>query len=179
MYPKFLYHKTAAPEGQLIRTEADEPTGEGWVDTPQAFDPAYVPPPVLVPPGTVPADAPGFVPTPYPSFRYHRDGQTQLVRTVEEDESLDPDVWKHSPADFDTVEVPAPAPVVPLKGNSAAMKAELYGAKVTDIVPRVAAMTDVDMLQMVQGFEEANPKGARASVIKAVEKRLAELPPRI
>lgn len=113
MYPRFLYHKEEAPSGKLIRSAADEPTGEGWVDTPQKFDPKYVDPPKLVPDGSVPADRPGYIPKAYPSFRYGASGETQIVSSAEADAALNPADWKHSPADF-LPKTNAPVMVTPL-----------------------------------------------------------------
>jgi hypothetical protein len=174
-YPRFLFHKELAPEGKLIRSAEDEPSGEGWVDTPQKFDPAFVEPEKAVAPGTVPEDKPGFVPQPYPSYRYGRSGETKLVRNVEEDDALNPEDWKHSTADFDKKDdAPAPPPTPPI-AKSDAQKAELYSAKVGDIAARVETLSDIVMLQTIQGFEEGNPKGARPGVMKAVEARLKAL----
>lgn len=98
---RFLFHKDHAPEGQFFSAADDDPDGAGWHDTPEKFDPKYkAPPPPSTEPGTVPDEArkKGFVPTPYPSHRFHIDGvQEKLVHTAEDDEAHDPKVWKHSP----------------------------------------------------------------------------------
>lgn len=201
MYPRFLYHKDEAPSGRLIRNAEDEPTGPGWVDTPQKFDPAYVEPAPVVPEGSVPADRPGYVPQQYPSHRYGASGEVRVVASAEEDAELNPRDWKHSPADFlaeiapaepapkpravaRAVTPPPPAPDVPPADpavpppakpmNAKAMKASLYDAKEADVIAQVREMGDIEKLQIVKGFEETNPK-KRAKVIKAVDKRLAEL----
>lgn len=181
MYPRFLFHETLAPEGKLIANKEAEPADlTGWFDTPQKFDPAFVEVAPVVPPGTVPVDRPGYVPVQYPSHRFNVDGGSRIVGTAEEDQTLDPAVWKHSPADFTdaapvapkALDVP-PAALTPLD----AQKAELYGAKVADIVARIEKMDNRDALQMVHGLELANPKGARKGVTAAIEKRMAVLVP--
>lgn len=173
-YPKFLYHAEHAPEGFLIKSEADEPTGAGWVDTPQKFDPTYVEPAKLVAPESVPADQPNYVPVQYPSWRFNvTTGAERLVQSAEEDAALDPAVWKDSPNP--TVK-PAVAPAG-AKGGLADQKAALYSAKATDVVAQVVAMDSVDGLQIVHGLELANPAGARKTVIAAIEKRMAVLVP--
>lgn len=204
-YPKFLYHPELAPAGRLIRDEASEPTEPGWVDTPQKFDPAYVEPAPIVPEGSVPADRPGYVPQPYPSVRYGASGETKVVASADEDAALNPADWKHSPAHFldepPAVVAPPPPPAVPVvidplnpppevptentppapqlktdppQVGSAKQKAALYAANAADVIDKVKGMSDIATLQMVKGFEESNPS-KRVTVIKAVDKRLADL----
>lgn len=182
MYPRFMFHAELAPEGKVIRSAEEEPTGDGWFDTPQKFDPAYVDPKPIAEPGAAPINVPNFRPQPYPSHRFSADGSSRVVNSAEEDALLNTNDWKHSPADFEAkAENPFPPthigqePVLPKLQTSDGMKAELYTSKVQDVVARVEQLTDLSMLQLVHGFELANPKGARVGVIKAIEKRLAEL----
>jgi hypothetical protein len=183
MYPRFLFHKEHAKDGRLIKSAADEPTGDGWVDTPAAFEDGYVAPPPQVDAKGLPAAAPtpGHVHKPYPSHRFNQAGESCLVKTAEEDAALDAAVWKDTPdpaafADAPPA-TPPPAPTTPAAPltGAAAQKADLYAATVATVVEKVAAMTDVAALQLVQGFELTNPKGARKTVLAAVVKRLTEL----
>lgn len=183
-YPCVRYHKELAPEGRLVRTADGEPTGEGWVDTPAAFDPNYVPPPPLDP-NVVTSDAvrPGYVPQRFPACRYDGNGNIQLVKTQEEADTLDPRQWKDSPAAFgpDYVapsDAPRPAPPAaepPTNAEIERQKAELFAATVPVIVERIEAISDVSTLATIRAYEEVNPKGARTGVLKAVDARFEEL----
>jgi hypothetical protein len=97
-YPKWVYHKEHAPEGLFIHRAEDEPSGEGWVSTPAAFDPTYVPPPPLTEDAQFDFLARGGRPfVAYPSWRYHTNGEAKLVETAEADALLDRSVWKDAP----------------------------------------------------------------------------------
>lgn len=183
-YPKVLYHKELAADGQLIKSaEAEAALSEGWVDTPEAFEEGYVKPaPVTDAKGHVQgAPVVGHIHRPFPSARYNKAGAEKVVRTQEEADALDPSVWKdtNDPAAFpaDAPAAAAPPATPPPSGKSKAElhKAELYSAKVADVAEKVATATDVDTLQLILGFELANPSGARVGVTKAVKKRLVEL----
>lgn len=196
-YPYWVYHKELARDGKLVRSEADEPKGDGWVDTPAAFEEGYVKPEPQVNEAGQPKSAPvpGHVHVSYPSWRYNKAGEEKQVLNAEEDHALDASVWKDTLAAFNEVTDAPPdtAPPVPdSTGNTArppstppptgpsraaVQKAEFYDAKVKDIAEKVATGTDVETLQMIHGFELKNPAGARPGVIKAVEKRLSELAP--
>jgi hypothetical protein len=182
MYPKWLYHKDLAPDGRLIRGPEQDPIEDGWVDTPAAFDPAYVAPPPrdpdAVPDAAVKA---GYVHRPYPSHRYNASGESRIVHSLAEDDMLDPADWKDSPAAFGDpppAAAPAPAPPPPASEDSiATQRASLYAAKVADIVTGVETMTDLVKLETLKAFEQSNPKGARVGVIKALEARVKTLTP--
>lgn len=182
MYPRFLFHKELAKDGRLIKSAAEEPTGDGWVDTPAAFEEGYVAPPPQVDAKGQPAPAPtpGHVHKPYPSHRFNKAGVSCLVNTAEEDAALDAAIWKDTPDpaafpdDAPPSAPPPAAPDGPLTG-AAAQKADLYAANAATVVEKVASMTDIAALQLVQGFELANPRGARKTVLTAVVKRLTEL----
>lgn len=197
-FPTTLFHKELAPEGQVFMTKADVPSDAGWVDTPAAFVAGYTKPAPTVAPDSVPADAPaGFVPQPYPSVRY-RLGDEASARTVasaEEDaelEAAEPGVWKHShdaKAKVNTDPVAAPdagaadptaltdltdavdAPVV----LTDAQKAEVHAAKAVDLFAKVSAISSPKLLEAIAAAESEKPGGARATVLKAVKARLAEL----
>lgn len=194
-YPKFLYHETHAPDGRAIMTEADEPKGDGWHDTPAKFDPNYVPPPPpLVAEGTVPEAArlAGFVPQAYPSLRYSvHGGEAKRVDSADEDAALDPAVWKHSPdpTSWTTEEPEAPAgadaavsvtmttggvgSATTAPSSDDEQKAELYKANVSQIIEKVSAIHDPALLERVAAFETDNPKGPRKTVLQAVKAQLA------
>lgn len=174
-YPRFAYHAELAPDGLLVRTPADEPTGDGWVETPAAFDPKYVAPPDTVEPGSVPAEAAaaGYVPRPYPAHRYNRDGDFVVVRTAEDDAALDPAVWKATPDPkaFSDAPPPTTPPPVPGKALDDTQRAELYASSVTVVSDRIAALTDGPLLDAIRAAELANPKGPRIGVIRALDAR--------
>lgn len=52
---------------------------------------------------------------------------------------------------------------------------ELYKAKVADILPNIAQCPSIEKLDVVLAMENENPKGARKSVVAAIEARRAEL----
>jgi len=198
-FPTFLFHETEAREGKLFQSADDLPADPtGWFDTPQKFDPAYVPPPPsAVPDGALPADARrnGFVPQPYPSVRYNRLTLAEkVVASAEEDDTLDPAVWKHSPdpKTWDEPETPGtvttqpprpagadaddpPPPPAATAPTKAEQRAALYKATVSHIIERVSGMTDRAVLDKIATFEAENPKGTRTTVLKAVKARLKEL----
>jgi hypothetical protein len=74
--------------------------------------------------------------------------------------------------------VPLPPPsdeqVAPIQQSAAKQKAALYAASAAEVIANVGKMSDIEGLQVVKGFEEGNPN-KRVTVIKAVDKRLAEL----
>jgi hypothetical protein len=99
-FPTFRFHKELAPEGRILQTQADvDALGAGWVDTPAAFDPNYVPPAASVVDDTVPSDAYAqtFVRVPFPSHRFNRAGESCLVNSQDEADALDPREWKETP----------------------------------------------------------------------------------
>lgn len=193
-FPTTLFHKDLAPEGQVFMTKEDLPDADGWVDTPAAFVAGYKPPKPVAPADSLPADAPpGFVPQPYPSYRYKVGDADNpvVVTTKEEDEALEakePGVWKHSHDAAAKVNQPADAGA-PTSGKlvdlgagdgdapvvlTDAQKAEFYGAKVADIVVKLSAIGSVSQLEAIAAAEAENPK-PRVTVQKAVKARLAEL----
>lgn len=193
LYPRFLYHKDKSPEGTIVRTIEDEQAlGEGWVPTPAMFDPNYVPPPELVAPGTIPADAAaaGYVPLDYPGMRYARDGATCIVANPDEDALLDGAVWKRSPADFPPVVETAAAPSAPPRAQSASLApgvtdqaeaerkaaeafaakaTELHGTAVADVLKALDGCTETDLLQKVKQMEALNPGGPRITLIRQID----------
>lgn len=198
MYPRFAYHKTLAHEGRLIKSAEDEPTEEGWVDTPAKFDPNYVEPPQIgAAPGTVPEEARrrGFVPQQYPAKRYHQvTGEDRRVESAQEDGALDPSVWKDTPPA--SVEVPAPAQApaaAASSGNSApagttmteeekkaaaelnAKAAELHGTAVDKVLDALKGCDDPDFLSRITEMEALNPAGPRMSLVKAIKKQIEGL----
>lgn len=194
-FPTCLFHKTIAPDGQVFMTEADLPAADaGWVDTPAAFDPNYKAPTPVVPNGSIPADAPpGFVPNPYPSCRYRKGDpdNPRLVASAEEDaalEAAEPGVWQHSPdpkfkppvagPDAGAPDPNALADFVTAADGSVtltdAQKAELYTAKVAEVVMKLEGISSPAMLKAIAAAEAENPT-PRKTVAKAVAARLAVL----
>lgn len=122
-YPKWLYHREYAPDGLLVAREEDEPSGDGWVTTPAAFDPTYVEPPPLADDEQWDFLARGGRPfVAFPAWRYQANGEAKLVMTAEADEQLDKALWKDTPAAFATAPTsktphnatpPSPTPPVP------------------------------------------------------------------
>lgn len=179
---RWKYHKTLAPEGRLVKAADPDPTGDGWVDTPAAFEEHYVAPDpdaVVDPPGTVTVG--GRTKLLYPSHRYNAKGEVQEVKNAEEDGRLDKAVWRGSPADFTPEEaapaVPTDAEIAKTTSAAEGRRAELYAATVPEIAARVATIGDRATLDLILSYEQTNPKGARKGVLQAVEARIAELPP--
>lgn len=164
------YHKTLASEGKLIRSAAEEPKGDGWVDTPAAFEEGYVKPAPAAPSSHY---APGRKFEAYPTARYNRAGDCVIVKSKDEEDSLKGE-WLDTPPPE-----PASAPAAPdTSGQPTAddvAKLELHATPVNRIGEAIAAVSDLAMLDKIRGYEEANPKGARATVLKALDQRLDEL----
>lgn len=98
-YPRWAWHPTLARDGKFIANEAAEPAGDGWVDTPAALDPAYVPPPEVPDEEQVPDIAPpGYEREHYPTWRYPvSGGDPYYVLDAVADSKLDRKLWKNSP----------------------------------------------------------------------------------
>lgn len=193
-YPKFLFHREKAAEGQLFASEDDLPKDPtGWVETPAAFDEGYVAPPAPdTAEGSIPEDARrrGYVPAPFPSHRYKKNDadHPKTVNSQEEDDALEaaePGVWKHSPDPKAWADDAAPTgtatgadlatgPDAP-HGLTEDQKAEFYAAKVADIVVKLGSVTGVGPLDELAAVEDQNPKGARQTIVKAIKARKAEL----
>lgn len=180
-YPRFLFHKEHAPEGFLIATPDAEPTGEGWVDTPAAFDPAYQPPPPsAAPEGSIPEDARarGFVPVAYPSWRYDKDGNSLLVKTAADEAKADPAIWKHSPAHHDagyTPDVAAPVDKDKATREFIAKAKELHATPVPIALKALEGVTDRAQLDHVKNLEMLNDE-PRVGLVRAIDKQIAALP---
>lgn len=193
MFPTIAYHKTLAPEGQLIQSaEQLSGLGEGWVDTPAAFDPNYVRPEPVAPSraGAGPR-RPGAVQE-FPAVRYNRVGEDRLVRSVEEADALDPEEWKASPADFPPVAAapaalpPAPAPAaVTGEGEDAeerdrkAAEAMAAKARILHNTPvaeatRLLEGADAATLRFTKELEALNPE-PRITLIRFIDAALKAL----
>src|SRR3990167_6581220 len=112
-YPAIRYHKTLAPDGITVANASQEPDGEGWVTTPAAFDPGYVPPATRLRDGDPlpfvrPPDRPYVA---FPAMRYARDGAEQTVNEAQA-ATLDPAVWKDHPRTATEKTEPAPPAAV-------------------------------------------------------------------
>jgi len=194
-YPKILYHATLAREGQRFLTALDEPAADaGWVDTPEKFNPDYVAP---TPVEGQSATRPGYVPKKYPTILYRRDGEAKRVLSIEDARALaarEPGEWADHPdgpwgpapdAPAPTVAPPvapvatpaAPPPAPPPTGDPLAEAASQYAATVAEIADHLPSIKDKAVLEKILAYEEDNPKGPRIGVVKAVAKRLDELPP--
>lgn len=104
----FMFHKVHAPDGQLFE-DGVTPQGDGWVDTPAAFEPGYVPPPAE-PEGLPERERrAGYVPQAFPSHRYRKGDPDNpiLVQSAEDAAALDPAEWKDTPDPAAWVEQPS------------------------------------------------------------------------
>lgn len=192
LYPRFMFHKEQAPEGRLFQSaEEAEALGPDWVVTPAAFDPNYVAPAELVPSGSIPIEAAnaGFIPQAYPAWRHQKNGEPCLVQNAEEDDALDPDVWKASPADHgiaaaDVAPVipfpSAPAPSGSVLGDAteaeqkaaqemAAKATELHNTSIADITKVLEGCPDVSVLRNVKQLEMLNPAGPRITLVRFID----------
>lgn len=186
MHARFLYHpELTGRTGKLFKEGDANPTEPGWVDTPDKFDPKFVPPvqpdAVVVAPGEAPVARPSHVA--YPSWRYSTTPGVDpcLVTSLEQDKALDAAAWKHSPDPLTW----GPRVVedkreekgsdLPPAVTDEAKRALQFSTKVDDVVALVSASTNPDTLNQIAAFEAENPRGARNTVTKAVRARLAEL----
>jgi hypothetical protein len=101
-FPTMLFHKDHAPDGRVFSADVDLPNDlEGWVDTPAKFRADYKdPPPLAVPPGTVPEAErlSGYVPQLFPTWRFPRaGGDPKFVASAEDLAELDPAEWLDTP----------------------------------------------------------------------------------
>ena len=201
-FPKIKYHKTLAPEGELVQSAEDEQqlvAGEaGWVDTPAAFDPNYVPPPPFVPDPNAPADQPSYRPKAYPAVRYNRLGEDRSVANADEDAALDPEEWKWSPAAFaDRGGVP-PAGASATPRGSAPPSGGPDAAPVDEAAEKKAAEemaenartlhstpveevkkgldgAPAEVLARAKHLEALNPAGPRITLVKFIDSALKAL----
>lgn len=193
LFPCFRYHATLAREGKLFRSEADlPPAGEGWVDTPAAFEAGYVAPPPQdeAPTGLAAAARALRRPAkPYPAHRYKRDDADHpvIVKDADEDAKLDPAVWKDTPDPnawdnpapamrpmaSDGVDQPPSAPPEPVEIPQD-IREEIYAAKLGDLIGRIETMTSTPKLEALARAEEDNPS-KRATILKAIKARLKVL----
>lgn len=171
-YPAMRYHNTLAPEGRVISSpEAEAALGDGWVDTPAAFDPAYKALTTDPPEGTAMDTVvlPAKPPERYPAMRYARDGRTQVVRNAEEEVSLDPVEWK------DTPDPHAWAGMPPIEASSTPDAAltigeSLYLLNAAESQRLVSVADSPEKLDAIEIAERAHPKheGGRVSVLRAI-----------
>lgn len=191
-YPRWAYHPTLAKDGKLIKSEADEPTDEGWVDTPAAFAADYkAPEPVDHPEGLAgESRVTQKAHEHYPSWRYHVDGKPEpiLVKDADADAALDAAVWKTSPdpkhwgSDASLFARPKPGPAAPPSAATVAQQKEdeaqrneLWAADGNAVIARVKALDSREMLERIRAFEALNPEGPRVGILKAVKATLDTL----
>lgn len=192
-YPAMRYHQTLAPDGREVKdAAADAALGEGWVKTPAAFEPGYVDVPEPEE-GTSMDTAVALTQEyiPYPALRYTREGGELIVNSAEEDQELDPRVWKKTPdpaawADEAPAPVADPAsaltpPAVPPVTAVNPIAASLYLLNVAESELLVNGADTPAKLDVIEHAEKAHPKheGGRVSVLRAIADRreaLAQAP---
>ena len=192
-YPCLRYHPLLAPEGQTIRSAAEEAAlGDGWVDTPAAFAPGYVRLTDDPPEGTEMHQyvAPASPPIPYPAMRYPRDGgEPVTVSTPDADLALGPDYQDHPWTKAERAEgrpttstAPvaddAQAPPVPHGTPPAPDPAGpdgLWDVTVAQAEEVIQEISDAAELDAIIAREQLNPKGPRKGVLSAVLARLDAL----
>ena len=181
-YPAVRYHKTLAAEGRVIKSADDEAgLGEGWVDTPAAFAPGYTALTADPPEGTAMDTVvlPSTPPEPYPAVRYTRDGRSVTVRSVVEDQALDPNEWKDTPDPKAWAAAPVAPPVLadppPPSDPPPSASDVLFSTTVVVVEDMVSEITDIGALDALAAREATNPKGARIGVMKAITARLDAL----
>ena len=175
-YPCVRYHKILAPEGrEILNAVKDAALGEGWVDTPAAFDPAYVPPATRLKDGDpMPVTrTPGQAYVEYPAMRYARDGREQEVMS----DGLDPAEWKDHPW---TAEEQAAGPTPVAAGTAedappvvSPVAASLYLLNAAESTLLVNGQDTPEKLDALEAAEQAHPKhdGGRVSVLRAITER--------
>ena len=196
-YPCTRYHKDLAPEGIEIPTaEKEAELGPGWVDTPAAFDPAYVPLTEDPPDGT-PFESyvePAAPPIAYPAMRYARDGGERVINGPDQEEPGWQDhPWSTAelaagqpmpstppaPNGHSTATEPAPAtnegtrePVEPPAAVTPAPEDDgLYRVTVERVEGVLSEITDAAELDDIAARESRNPRGPRKGVLSAIEAR--------
>ena len=130
-----------------------------------------------------------YVPVKYPSWRYHATEAARLVHTPDDDAAL-PAGWSESPATVGPVApapdpppltppvAPAPAPVPDEEREAlefAAKAGALHAMKAADIIATIEVADDPEGIAAVRAMEEANPNGARKTILKALDARAAAL----
>ena len=181
-YPRSKYHKTLAPLGrEVLNAQQEAALGEGWVNSPAAFEPGYVEPPEPED-GALIHDPrpPDKEYIPYPAMRYARNGETTTVYNQAQDEALDPFVWRNTPDPAAWADVPPPAPPDPAKAAATAAAAigeSLYFLNATESTALVNGADTPEKLDAIETAEKAHPKheGGRVSVLRAIEERRAAL----
>jgi len=170
-FPAFYFHKEHAPEGRLFQTaEEFADAGPGWHDTPAKFNPNYVePPPPPVAEGDVPADAPNYVPQPYPAHLFDRSGsgESRLVASAEEHAELE----KQEPGKWiDTPDVRA------YEARQAKKKADAEAkSSAADVPPAPPAASTASA--SAEGGESAPNPGSPAPKVPPVNLPVTSAPP--
>jgi hypothetical protein len=160
----------------------------GYKDTPEAHKPDYKTPPPVEEDLSLPEEARdrGYVPQQFPAFVFHASEAPRKLADAAELAALGPG-WHDTPekATNAAVEQPqptAPPPPPPPAAQPAPVatdnltpedreKLSQYAARVPDVITIIAGIKDAAVLEKVERYENANPKGARKMVIEAIDTR--------
>jgi hypothetical protein len=193
-FPSYRYRDNQSADGgveaRLVHSAADEaalPTDLGpWRHSP---NPDALP---SVDPATLAFRPSTGAVVAFPSYRYRLfNGQleSRLVQDQAESDALAAEGWIDAPAG-DGASAPASTPAMagrtstfdpnvtsaPLSPeDEAAASRDLYAAKPADVIASVVGITDTDVLLRIHAREQANPKGPRQKILKAVNARMNEL----
>lgn len=197
-FPTIRYHRTEAPDGVLIPSaEKLAELGAGWVDTPAAFDPNYVPPPPVAKresPSAAVARRAGYRPQEFPAIRYNRLGEDRIVRSAAQLAELDPAEWRDSPAAFGDAPPVAPVKAAPAvaetpstpptadqddaerkAADAMAEQARTLHAMPVDEVKAKLAGAPAEVLTQAKQLEMLKPDGPRVSLVKFIDAALKAL----
>lgn len=195
VFPLFLFHPEHAVDGKIFHNAESLPKdGEGWVDTPAAFEPDYVKP--APPPDATSSSeyarraGKPVIRFPAHFYRKNRPDDPCTVRNAQEYEALDKDVWRDTyaasawddapadePDETDGVQTERRAssrpevPMVPLTPDQAQ---KLWSAKVPEVIKAIDGMT-LEQTKILSEAEGMNPAGARKTVVQAIRARQALL----
>lgn len=192
-FPICLFHREEAPEGKVFMSQETLPSGEGWVDTPAAFEPGYVRPEPA--PDAMPSDEfvrrAGKPILRFPAHFYRKNDPDHPfeVRNAKEYEALDKELYRDTPdpkawaddadplpGNYNTPPVatkPGQAPdnlAMPLSPLNPDQQAKLWGARVQEIVVAVDGMT-LEQTKLLADAEALNPANPRKTVLAAIKAR--------
>lgn len=125
-----------------------------------------------------------YVPIPYPAWRYHASCPAQIVKNAAEAAALGPD-WSEAPVSTPAApvapDVPLDPPALPTDSAAPVLTGEaekaaaLHLTQTSVAVRAIKTIADIDTVELVRARELTNPQGPRPSILKALDKRRADL----
>lgn len=163
LVPCILYKKDVAEDGKQFNTEADRAAAlaDGWVETPAALDPNYVPPVPVVIDGIVQA----FGSKPYvefPKALHDKMGNSVQVNSQEEQDTYNSDIWREKPDSFRTSPTAGAASgsLAPASGPAAAPAGASEGAASGEVGAESAGDAPTNLGQKGLSEEEEAARAA-------------------